>query len=95
MKKILTIACLLSILLSSCANSQLTEKHYNENRECSLQLLLEGSVDTVFRGMSENILKVSPRLANSFEEFVERLINDEAETYSVTDIINMIEQDKL
>jgi hypothetical protein len=58
MKKIL-IACLLSILLSSCANPRLTEKHYNENRECSLQLLLESSVDTVYRGLSEKVLKVS------------------------------------
>jgi len=59
MKKCLIIVCLLIILLSSCANPKLTEKYYNENRECSLQLLLESSVDTIFRGQSEKALTVS------------------------------------
>lgn len=35
----------------------------------------------------ENILKVSPRLADSFEDFVELLIKDEVETFSVTEML--------
>ena len=50
MKKCLIIVCLFSILLISCStiDIDLAMKYYNENRECSLQLLLESSVDTVF-----------------------------------------------
>lgn len=58
-KYYLAIIIAIVVLLSSCANPKLTEKHYNENRECSLQLLLESSVDTVYRGLSEKVLKVS------------------------------------
>ena len=38
----------------------------------------------------ENILKVSPKLADSLSDFVSKLINNNTETYSVTDIIDML-----
>ena len=38
----------------------------------------------------DNILKVSPRLADSFSDFVDKLINNDTETYSVTDMIAML-----
>ncbi|MCH5185179.1 MAG: SMI1/KNR4 family protein [Oscillospiraceae bacterium] len=38
----------------------------------------------------ENILKVSPKLADSLSDFVNKLINNDTETYSVTDIIDML-----
>ena len=36
----------------------------------------------------ENIVKVSPKLADCFSDFVDKLINNDVETYSVTDIIS-------
>lgn len=38
----------------------------------------------------DNIIKVSPRLADSFSDFVSKLIDDDVETYSVTDMIDML-----
>ena len=38
----------------------------------------------------DNIIKVSPRLADSFSDFVDKLINNDTETYSVTDMIAML-----
>ena len=35
----------------------------------------------------DNIIKVSACLANSFDEFVNGLINDDVETFSVTDML--------
>ena len=54
-----TIIIAIGVLLSSCANPKLTEQHYNGNRLCTLQLLLESSEDTVYIGQSEKVLKVS------------------------------------
>lgn len=36
----------------------------------------------------ENILKISPKLADSFDDFVVKLLSGEAETFSVTDMIS-------
>ena len=38
----------------------------------------------------ENIIKVSPKLAGSFSEFIKKLVNNDVTTYSVTDIIHML-----
>lgn len=38
----------------------------------------------------ENILKVAPKLADNFDDFVCKLLSDEAETFSVTDMISML-----
>ena len=62
MKKCLIIAYLFSILLISCSTIDigLAKKYYNENRDCSLQLLLESSVDTVFyETRYEKVLQVT------------------------------------
>ena len=38
----------------------------------------------------ENIIRLSPKLAGSFLEFIRKLSNKDIITYSVTDIINML-----
>lgn len=62
--------------------------------QCSHSLIDEDEISYYTDKMHEletnydNILKVSPRLANSFDEFVEQLQNEEMETFSVSEIIN-------
>ncbi|MDO5156136.1 MAG: hypothetical protein Q4D51_09245 [Eubacteriales bacterium] len=41
----------------------------------------------------ESIIKVSPLLANSFDEFIDMLIKDTVETYSVTEIIEGLDDE--
>ncbi len=38
----------------------------------------------------QNVIKVAPKLADSFDEFVIKLQSGEAETFSVTDMIERL-----
>lgn len=66
--------------------------------QCSHELLCDETEISYFKNGAtktmdfnyENIIKISPRLADSFSDFVGKLTDDSAETYGVIDMINMM-----
>lgn len=65
--------------------------------QCSHELLSGEDDITYYKGEMhklpfnyENVIKVAPKLAESFDEFVRKLLSGEAETYSVTEMIERL-----